>query len=281
VIDPVRVRLAKPVDGKLPNIVYDSPHSGQYYPPGFATKATQADLRRGEDAYVNELLAGAPERGAHVVEAVYARCYIDVNREETDIDAAMLSEPWSGPLAPTEKSARGLGLIRRYVVPAVEVNAGRLSVREVQSRIENVYRPYHVTLATLVKEIREQHDAVWHINWHSMKSVGNAMTPDGAGAIRRDFVVSDLCGKSSKPDFTNWIVDWLRARGYSVGVNDPYRGGVIIERIGAPLAGIHSIQIEINRSLYLDEARVEKTPGFKTLATKLDDYTRDLARFVK
>ena len=277
-MEPFRVRLPDGVGNRPPRLLYDSPHSGRHYPEDFATKATGADLRRGEDAYVDKLLHGASDSGACVLEAIYPRWYIDVNREETDIDASLLSEPWPGPLEPTDKSARGLGLIRRYVVPGVEVNSRLLSVNEVRDRIDRVYRPYHIALARLVSEVREAHGAVWHINWHSMKSIGNAMTPDGA--VRRpDFIVSDLRGRSATPKLTEWIVAWLRNAGYSVAVNDPYQGGTILQRTGAPDRGIHSVQIEINRALYLDELRVKKTEAFDELATTLQTFTRDLAEW--
>ena len=218
--EPFRIR--RPTSGGSA-LLYDTPHSGREYPSGWNTKAPHTELRRGEDAYVDELLAGAPAHGACVLEALAPRCYIDLNRLETDIDATLLAEPWPGPLIPTEKTARGLGLIRRYVVPGVEVNARLLTVAEVTARIERIHRPYHAALRALVQELRAAHGAVWHVNWRSMKSVGNAMTPDGPGATRPDFVVSDREGKSAAPRMMDLLVETLRAEGYRVGVNDPYK----------------------------------------------------------
>jgi N-formylglutamate deformylase len=257
-------------------VVYDSPHSGRFYPPEFQTKASRGELRRGEDAYVDDLLDHAPSLGVALLDAAYPRCYIDLNRAETDIDATLLSEPWPTALAPTEKSARGLGLLRRYVVPGVEVNTHLLSVSEIRDRIDSVYRPYHAALDALIEETRSAHGRVWHLNWHSMKSVGNAMTPDGPVARGVDFVVSDVEGRSAAAEVTDCVVSALRDLGYRVGVNDPYKGGEIVKRIGAPEAGVHSIQVEINRALYLDESRVEKTNGFATLALHLEELTRGL-----
>jgi N-formylglutamate deformylase len=257
-------------------LLYDSPHSGRFYPADFASHATRLELRRGEDAYVDELLAGAPALGVTVLVANYPRCYIDLNRAEDDLDAALLAESWPGPLHPTEKTARGLGLIRRYVVPGVEAQAGPLSVREVQSRIERVYRPYHAALSSLVEETHSAHGAVWHLDWHSMKSVGNAMTPDGAGARRPDFIVSNRDGASASPAVTDLVVGGLRELHYTVAVNDPYRGGEIVRRIGAPARNIHSIQVEINRRLYLDESAVVTTPAAPDLMSNLEQLTRML-----
>jgi N-formylglutamate deformylase len=257
-------------------LLYDSPHSGRFYPPDFESNASRLELRRGEDAYVDQLLANAPSLGAHLLVANYPRCYIDVNRGETDIDAALLAEPWPTALQPTEKSARGLGLIRRLVVPGVEAQARLLTVAAVRGRIERVYRPYRAALDALVKEIYDAHGVVWHIDWHSMKSVGNAMTPDGPGARRADFVVSNAREASASKQVTDLVVQYLRASGYSVSVNDPYLGGVIVRSTGSPPRGIHSVQVEINRALYLDEQRVETTGSAIQLRNTIDALTRVL-----
>jgi N-formylglutamate deformylase len=252
-----------------PALLFDSPHSGRFYPRDFAVKCSMTELRRGEDAYVDELIAGAVGHGICTLMATYPRTYIDVNRAETDLDAELLTEPWPGPLAPTEKTRRGLGLIRRYVEPGVEINARRLTPAEVAARIERVHRPYHAALAALIAEIRAARGTVWHVNWHSMKSVGNAMTPDGPGARRPDFIVSDRDGASADPTVARLVADSLAGMGYRVAINDPYKGGTIVQRIGAPARGVHSIQIEINRSLYLDERTVAKTAGFEVLERDL------------
>jgi N-formylglutamate amidohydrolase len=268
-------RIRRPVGASGP-VVYDSPHSGRFYPADFQTKASHAELRRGEDAYVDELLASASVIGVTVLDATYPRCYIDLNRAVTDIDASLLSEAWPTSLAPTEKSQRGLGLIRRYVVPGVEINARLLSVAEVQARIDEIYHPYYAALEALIDETLVAYGRVWHVDWHSMKSVGNAMTPDGPGAQRADFIVSDLDGTSAAPSVTDCAVGILREFGYRVAVNDPYKGGEIVKRIGSPGRGVHSLQVEINRALYLDEVRVEKSAGVGALTADIAAFTARL-----
>jgi N-formylglutamate amidohydrolase len=257
-------------------LLYDSPHSGRIYPHDLAAGATIEEVRRAEDAYVDELLAPAVNLGVILLTATYARCYIDLNRPADDIDADLLAEPWPVPLHPTEKSARGLGLIRRYVAPGIPVNARKLRVSEVERRLADVYVPYHQALDGLVAELRTRTAPVLHIDWHSMKSAANAMTPDRAGTRRADFVVSDRDGTSASPQVSELIADTLRSLGYSVSVNDPYKGGAIVQRIGRPVSGIHSAQVEINRALYLDELRVEKTAGFGPLQNVLVELTRAL-----
>ncbi len=254
-------RILRPQAAAAP-VLFDSPHSGRHYPPDFRPGSTSLELRRGEDAYVDELLQDAPTVGVTVLSATYARCWIDANRDEDDLDVTMLADEWPGPLRPTEKSRMGLGLVRRYVTPGVAVNAGPLTAAEVRRRIETAYRPYHEALDALVAALRSAHGRVWFVDWHSMKSVGNAMTPDGPGAPRPDFVVSDDLGRTCAPELTDVVVSELRGMGYDVRVNDPYKGGRIVKRVGRPGEGVHTLQVEVNRALYLDEAAVEKTAGF-------------------
>lgn len=268
------ITVLRPPGGE-PRLVFDSPHSGRFYPPDWHPQATGVALRRGEDAYMDELVSGAVAHAVVVLLANYPRCYIDVNRELRDIDPELLTEPWPEPLEPSEKTRLGLGLIRRYVTPGVEVNGARLTVAEVQDRIARVYRPYHQALRELLDAVRARHGVVWHVNWHSMKSVGNAMTPDGSGALRPDVVVSDRDGTSAAPALTETVVEALRERGYRVAVNRPYRGGTIVARYGRPAEGVHSVQVELNRALYLEEARVAKTDRFPEVR---DDVTALAAR---
>jgi N-formylglutamate deformylase len=270
------LQIRRPADVSCP-LLFDTPHSGRTYPEDFGASAPLGGLRRGEDAYVDELLDGCTDFGVTLLLALYPRCYLDLNRPPDDIDPGMLEEEWPAQLSPTEKSDRGLGLIRRLVVPDLPIYDRLLSVAEIQARITSVYHPYHNALASLRAELLEEHGKLWHINWHSMKSVGNSMTPDGAGAKRADFVVGDLRGKSAHRSFTDAVVGLLEEQDYRVTVNDPYAGGLILREMGDPDAGIHSIQIEMSRALYLDELAVEKTAGFSSLGENLMRFTEALA----
>jgi N-formylglutamate deformylase len=271
-----RFRLRLPRESDRVPVVYDSPHSGRHYPSDFETSLSRTDLRRAEDAYVDQLLDGAPAYGIAVLDATYPRSYIDLNRAPTDIDPEMLSAAWPTPLAPSEKSARGLGLIRRYVVPGVEINCRKLSPADVQRRIDEIFIPYHDALDGLVEATLARFGMVWHINWHSMKSKGNAMTPDGDVTRRMDAIVSDADGQSASPEVTRFVAYTLRGLGMRVAVNEPYKGGTIIRRVGAPSRNVHSIQVELNRALYLDEQSVTKTTGFVALARVLEVVAREL-----
>jgi len=278
-IDPFILSL--PGARGLP-LIFDSPHSGRDYPPHWTTPLSRVELRRGEDALVDELLDAAPERGITLLAARFPRCYIDVNRDIDDIDPGLLDRPWPGPfsLRPTEKSKKGLGLIRRYVVPGVAIVEEPLAIDDVRFRIEEIYVPYHRALSTHIEALRARFGFVWHIDWHSMKSRGNAMTPDGEGALRPDMVVGDLDGSSADARFVDLVVAHLRDLGYRVTVNDPYKGAAIVRKYGQPVQGCSTIQIEINRALYLDEANVTPNAGFARLKSSLESLMDALASAV-
>ena len=269
-------RLRRPRESDRVPVVYDSPHSGRHYPPDLETTLPRTDLRRAEDAYVDELLEGAVAYGIAVLDATFPRSYIDLNRAATDIDPEILSEPWPTPLAPTEESSRGRGLIRRVVGSGAPINTRRLSPAEVQARIDRVYTPYHAALDALIESTRERFGMVWHINWHSMKSKGNAMTPGGDVMRRVDAIVSDADGRTASPEVTRFIAYTLRGLGMRVAVNEPYKGGHIVRRIGAPARRVHSVQVELNRALYLDEQSVTKTTGLVALGRLIEVASREI-----
>ena len=268
-----------PAGEALP-IIYDSPHSGRYYPPAWRTKPALAVLRGGEDAYVDELIAEASALGIGLLLATYPRCYIDANREPDDLDRELLAEPWPSPLKPTGKTRQGLGLVRRYVTPGVEVHADKLSVAEVRGRLDGVYWPYHRALEAGVEALHRRFGFVWHVDWHSMKAVGNAMTPD-SGRRRADIVIGDLEGTSCERALTALLAESFAGLGYRVALNDPYKGAAIVRRYGAPARGRHSIQVEVNRGLYLDEAAVAKHGGFAKLGADIAAVSATLAAAAK
>lgn len=269
---PVVVR--RPVGPSGP-VVVDSPHSGMVLPADFGTAAPLEALRSTWDAFVDELWGGAPEVGATLVCATFPRAYLDVNRAESDIDESLLDAPWPVSLTPTDYTRRGMGLIRRNALPDVPMYARQLSVTEVEGRIRDYYRPYRAALAAEIDAAVARHGVVVHLDCHSMKSRGNAMNVD-AGAARPDVVVSDRHGTTSDARHTEWVAEWFGRRGYSVQVNTPYQGGDLVRTFGAPRAGRHSMQIEFNRALYLDEARCVRTGGFARLQADCTALLGDL-----
>jgi len=262
-------------------LVFDSPHSGTEYPDDFDHTCPRHVLRTAEDTYVHELYAAAPAHGATLIGALFPRSYIDANRHVGDIDAALLAEPWPHPLNPGVKTKMGMGLIRRLAVPKLPVYSRKLGIAEVQARIDRYYHAYHVELASAADRLHARFGGVWHVNCHSMKSVSNGMAAEGPGVPRVDFVLGDRDGSTCAPELTTFVRDFLTKRGYDVRINDPYKGVELVRRHGRPRDNRHSLQIEVNRKLYMDEERFERNANFPRLKSDLDALVGALATFVR
>ncbi|HTO81819.1 MAG TPA: N-formylglutamate amidohydrolase [Methylomirabilota bacterium] len=261
-----------PVADAVP-VVFDSPHSGAVYPPDFDFAAPFAVMRRAEDAFVDELFESAPRHGAGLLAALFPRSYVDPNRHEHDVDPKLLAEPWPDPVVASDHGRRGLGVVRRLVRSTVPVYGRRLSIAEVQARLSSYHRPYHLELRSMIDAAHARFGAVWHINCHSMKSTAK-------GHPRADFVLGDRHGTTCESEFTEFVATTLRDLGYSVALNHPFKGAELVARHGDPAGGRHSLQIEINRGLYMDEERIERSPGFAPLQTDIDRLIAATARYV-
>jgi N-formylglutamate amidohydrolase len=273
------LRRHDPVVAQLP-LVLDSPHSGSDYPADFKHLPPREVVRQAEDSYVDELYAMAPEVGATLVEALFPRSYIDPNRSLADIDPVLLSEPWPGPLTPSRKTELGIGLVWRLAQGGVPMYARALSVAEVKQRIARCWEPYHAAVAAALDERHREFGAVWHVNCHSMPAVGDVMSDD-PGRQRAQFVLGDRDGTTCEPELTAFVAKTLRAMGYSVAINDPYKGVELVRRHGRPKEHRHSLQVEINRRLYLDEATLAKNDGFPRLRANLRRLLDALADYVR
>ena len=272
------VRRHDPRSAPVP-LVLDSPHSGTEYPHDFDHLPPRASVRQAEDTYVAELYAAAPEFGATLVEALFPRAYIDPNRHVADIDPLLLAQSWPGAIAPSRKTELGIGLVWRLARGGAPMYARRLEVAEVQRRIADYYEPYQRCLASTLDERHRAFGVVWHINCHSMPAVGDVMSDD-PGRARADFVLGDRDGSTCEPEFTAFVAATLADMGYDVAINDPYKGVELVRMHGRPAARRHSLQIEVNRKLYMDEATLERNQGFRTLEanlTRLVALTRDFA----
>jgi N-formylglutamate amidohydrolase len=256
-----------PEDAPAP-VVFDSPHSGIDYPADFGTIAPLATLRRSEDAFVDELFGAAPDHGAVLIGARFPRIYIDPNRDLVDLDPAMLDGNWPDPLVPSRKTELGVGLIWRIMPPESRLYDRLLSVAEVRDRIERCWKPYHRAVAEAIEAGHRRSGAVWHINCHSMPAIGNAASEDGPVA-RAEFVLGDRDGTTCAPAFTAFVAAELRGLGYEVKINEPYKGVELVRRYSDPALGRHSLQIEVNRKLYMDEATIEKSTGFSELQANI------------
>lgn len=262
-------------------VVFDSPHSGKIYPDDFGYVAPLMVMRRSEDAFVDELYNAAPDHGAPLIAADFPRIYIDPNRGLADLDPAMLDGPWPDAVTGSRKVELGVGLIWRIMPPEAQIYDRLLSVAEVRRRIDTCWQPYHDAVAGAIDEAHTRFGQVWHINCHSMPAMGNSGTEDGPVA-RAEFVLGDRDGTTCEPGFTAFVAEQLQSFGYHVKINEPYKGVELVRRYSDPGKGRHSLQIEINRKLYMDEDQIERNEGFTELKVNIDrlvaaicDYARD------
>ncbi|MEM7444148.1 MAG: N-formylglutamate amidohydrolase [Pseudomonadota bacterium] len=259
-------------------LVVDSPHSGTIYPPDNLMIVPQEVLTSGTDLYVHELFASCVNHGATLLHALFPRMYIDPNRAADDLDPSLIDGTWPGKLRPTEKSESGFGLMRRLALPNVPVYERPLPVAEIQMRLDRYYWPYHRTLSTLLDEHQDRFGAVWHLDCHSMKPVGNAMNTD-AGEPRPDVVLGNRHGQSCSADFTAFVTERFEAEGLTIALNQPYAGAELTEAYSNPDTGRHSLQIELNRGLYLDDKTYERSSGFDALVGAIDRVCEAIADY--
>jgi len=262
--------VSRPAPGaRRSPLIFASPHSGRIYPSPMmdASHLDRAAIRRSEDAFVDRLIEGAPAWGATVIAARFARVWLDVNREAWELDPSMFEDEL--PPYARGRSARvaaGLGAIARIVREGEEIYARKLSFAEARGRVEAVHRPYHEALSALIGEVRKTHGVAILIDWHSMPA---AAVHAVAGA-RCDMVLGDRFGGACSPAVSRLVERELSARGYGVARNAPYAGGYTTEHYGRPSRGVHALQIEVNRALYLNEASLAPTAGFTGLKTDLE-----------
>ena len=249
--------------------VFDSPHSGTDYPADFNAVLNRQILRQAEDTFVDELFAQAPEFGITLLQAHFPRSYIDPNRSCLDLDPSLLAEPWPDRIEPGQKVELGCGLIWRNCPPDEAIYDRLLSLDAVRNRITGYYQPYHDALTELLDQTWDKFGRVYHVNCHSMPSLSNPQSPEGPGHRRPDFALGDQDGKTCAAEFTELVRETMAAMGYDVRVNDPYKGAELVRVYSNPEQGRHSLQIEISRALYMDEARFEKSNGFETLQRNL------------
>ena len=260
-------------------LVFSSPHSGSTYPRRFLASARldAVALRRSEDAFVDELFAGASAIGAPLLRARFPRAYLDLNREPYELDPRMFDGRLPGFVnTRSVRVAGGLGTIARVVGESQEIYTGQLTVREGLDRIERLYKPYHAALRALLDRAHRQFGFAVLIDGHSMPSVPT-FAATGDRRINTDFVIGDRYGTSSDLAFVHLLEETMRSFGYVVQRNKPYAVGYITEHYGAPHGGIHAIQIEINRALYMDERALERTDRFGLVQRDLTAILAKLA----
>jgi N-formylglutamate amidohydrolase len=271
--------LRQPRARALP-LVLASPHSGAEYPDGFlaASRLDPLTLRRSEDCYVDSLFAAAPDLGAPLLSARFPRAYLDVNREAWELDPAMFSDVLPNYVNSRSPRVRmGLGTIARVVASGEEIYARKLRFADAKRRIDALYQPYHRALRHLVEETGSAFGGYLLIDCHSMPTAASAV----GGEPGSDVVLGDCHGTSCAPRIIDAARIFLAERGFAVAINAPYAGGFTTGHYGAPRRGRHALQIEINRSLYMDERNFKKKPGFHRLAGEMTALTAHLGQLMQ
>lgn len=263
-------------------LVLDSPHSGVDYPEDFRPACELSVLRRAEDTHVEKLYDFAPALGCAWIEALFPRSYLDANRSPHEIDTTLLSEPWPDPVESDPrllaKVRLGKGLVWRCTDDGLEIYDRKLTAAEVRARIDRCWRPYHAAVAEAIEAAHARHGYSIHLNCHSMPSVAASHATDFPGLVHPDFVVGDRDGTTASPALSQWLCEQLRGMGYEVAYNHPYKGVELVRRYGDPARNRHSIQVEINRRLYMNEETLELHAGFAPLRENLRRLVQALAQ---
>jgi len=281
-VEPVTVEASHevlaPERQTLP-VVFASPHSGDRYPPHFvaASRLDPLTLRRSEDCFVDEIFEAAPRLGAPLIRALFPRAFVDANREPFELDPAMFEDalpPWVNAHSPRVRA--GLGTIARVVADGAEIYRGKLRFADAERRIKRCYEPYHAALAELIRATKAAFGFAVLLDCHSMPSVGGPMDQD-PGMARVDIVLGDCFGASCDGAITRHVESVLGAAGYTVTRNIPYSGGYTTVHYGRPGAGIHALQIEINRGLYMDEWQIRRGSSMARVARDMQHLLTALA----
>ncbi|MFC3052550.1 N-formylglutamate amidohydrolase [Kordiimonas pumila] len=248
--------------------LFSVPHSGRFYPPDFMKRSrlSKTDLRLAEDAFVDTLMADMPAHGVTMLVATHARSYLDLNRAAYELDTEMFTPPLASQNHDTSYRVQaGLGVIPRLIAEGMPIYAAPLPAREAEKRITTVHAAYHQKLAQLLAAKRAQFPNVFLVDCHSMPS-GSHLKSKRA---EPDIILGDCWGKSCMRDFTSLAEQLFSETGLKVRRNVPYSGGYTTENYGKPETGVHALQIEINRALYMDEETYSPLPAFDAVKTAL------------
>jgi len=261
--------------------IFASPHSGRRYPTAFieASRLTPVMLRRSEDSFIDELFSKAPNYGAPLLKATFPRAYVDPNREPFELDPTMFEDQLPDYVnTDSIKISAGLGTVARVVINGENIYRKKLKFSEIRRRVESFYFPYHQALQRLIENTRIKFGFCILIDCHSMPSIGGPMDDD-SGNNRVDIVLGNNHDASCTPHLLSYTSASLKRQGLSICRNKPYSGGYTTCHYGKPDKGVHALQIEVNRSLYMNETDIEKHGGFFELSDKVTRFMFDLSKF--
>jgi N-formylglutamate amidohydrolase len=261
-------------------LVFSFPHSGRVYPPEFLAQSALElrDLRSSEDAYVDELFTCAALPDAVFVQALFPRAWVDANRHRNALDPQMFLGKFAGlPLEQRPQVEAGLGVIPKVVADQKLIYRNRLPMAEIHSRLENTYLPYHAEVRAALDRAQQKFGFALLIDCHSMPSI----CAFAAGGKKLDVVLGDRHGTSCAPELVLGLAQAIRTRGFELAHNYPYAGGHSVERYGAPEYGVHAVQIELSRALYLQEDTICKQDGFAHQQEKIAGLMSDIGRLAE
>jgi len=270
--------IQAPPEQLLP-LVVASPHSGRHYPPDFlsAARLDGQALRKSEDAFVDEIFASAPRLGAPLLRALFSRAFLDANREAYELDPDMFADSLPDYVnTRSPRVAAGLGTIARVVANGEEIYRAKLRFADAVQRVAHFYHPYHGALKALIEATTDRFGHCILIDSHSMPSAGS--TERARDGRRVDLVLGDCFGSACAPVVIDTAEKLLRSKGYVVSRNTPYAGGFTTRHYGRPRTGVHALQIEINRDLYMDEATLDRLPYLSVLAEHMAELIATLGR---
>lgn len=270
--------ILAPAQWQVP-VVFNSPHSGSHLPESFlqASRLSKQALRQSEDSFVDELFSDCQSLGVPMLRALISRAYIDLNREPYEFDQRMFHETLPGHMnAGSPRVAAGLGTIPKLVAEGEDIYRGKIHLDEALVRIEQIYRPYHRTLTALLNECFNATGFSLLVDCHSMPASA-VKTPHTPSA---DIVLGDRFGSACDGEIAAAVEAFLQKAGFKVLRNRPYSGGFITETHGTPRHNRHALQIEINRSLYMDEKTQVKNSNFNDVRRQLKDVIKQLIAYL-
>ena len=266
--------------GEPSPLVVDVSRSGREYPHDFRSPVALTTVHDNVSMYVDEIFSATPDLGGTLLYACFPNMYIDTNRSARDIDPTLIEGEWPGTIEKSDYTERGLGLLKRLSRYGEPFQERKLTVAEVQERLERFHEPYHLELSRILKKTRERHGMAIQLSCHCMSAIG-APTHRDPGQARADFNLGDNNGTSSSRETIDFVAETLKKLGHTVSLNFPYYGGELIKRHSDPKGGIDSVFIEVNKRMFIDTKTFRKTEGFDAVQKSATSLMKALVEYCK